>query len=348
MSKQPKIKQLLSLLLCLALWPTAPAALAEESVQVRTPLDQASAAARSNVELAASSISGMTIAYGDTFSFNDAVGPRSEKYGYQSACNGRGAKVIGGGVAQVASTLYMALQEAGADVDYTDFNTYGDSFVQSYVDDAADAVMVDYAADYDFAFVSYEDDMYLELWTTQSYLYCRLTLESAAPFAFSLPDLDAGMGSRTPVSSASIWIEGGDALRSNILNAAGSINDTVLSQGDLFSFNGVVGPRSERCGYQSAVNGRGVAVVGGGVAQVASVVWLAVKNMDGVAIVEKSTYGSRYNQSYVSSSNDAILTDYNADTDFSFRNTGSGALRICTYVSGDMLICDIYRSTAEG
>jgi len=73
-------------------------------------------------------------------------------------------------------------------------------------------------------------------------------------------------------------------------------------------------------------------------------VWLAVKNLDCVSIVEKSTYGKRYNQSYVTSSNDAILTDYKAGTDFSFRNSGSTQLTICTYISGGVLVCDIYEN----
>ena len=132
-------------------------------------------------------------------------------------------------------------------------------------------------------------------------------------------------------------------MRNNILLAASSINDTVLDSGDLFSFNDSVGPRSERCGYVGAVNGRGAIVTGGGVAQVASALWLAVKNLDCVAVVEKSTYGSRYNQSYVLSSNDAILTDYSAGTDFSFRNIGFEPLTIAVYVSGDELCCEIYQ-----
>ena len=146
------------------------------------------------------------------------------------------------------------------------------------------------------------------------------------------------------IASSRIDLSGADdALRNNILLAASSINDTVLDSGDLFSFNGSVGPRSARCGYVEAVNGRGAVVTGGGVAQVASALWLAVKNLDCVAVVEKSTYGSRYNQSYVSSSNDAILTDYSADTDFSFRNIGSEPLTIAVYVSGDELCCEIYQ-----
>jgi vancomycin resistance protein YoaR len=146
------------------------------------------------------------------------------------------------------------------------------------------------------------------------------------------------------IASAAFPIIGDEKLRSNILLAAGSINDTVLISGDEFSFNDSVGPRREKYGYQSAVNGRGVKVTGGGVAQVASVVWLAVKDLDEIAILQKSTYGARYNQDYVASSNDAILTDHAEGTDFSFRYTGEGSITISTYVADDMLCCDIYRN----
>ena len=106
----------------------------------------------------------------------------------------------------------------------------------------------------------------------------------------------------------------------------------------------VVGPRTQSYGYESATNGRGVRVTGGGVAQVASVVWLAVKDVSDISIVEKSTYGKNYNQDYVASSSDAILTDYKAGTDFSFRYNGSGSITLYTYVDGNMLYCDIYRN----
>ena len=91
----------------------------------------------------------------------------------------------------------------------------------------------------------------------------------------------------------------------------------------------------------AATNGRGVKVVGGGVAQVASVIWLAVKDMDDISIMEKSTYGKRYTENYVSSSSDAILTDYNAGTDFSFRYTGKESITIYTWLEGKTLNCEI-------
>ena len=106
-----------------------------------------------------------------------------------------------------------------------------------------------------------------------------------------------------------------------------------------------MGARTAGRGYQRAINGRGVEVTGGGVAQVASAVWLAVKGMADIAIVEKSTYGSRYNQDYVSSSADAILIDYSAGTDFSFRYTGTGSITIGASFTGGVLTCRVTGAT---
>lgn len=319
---------------------------AEEWVSVRTTLAGSTHAKISNIEIAAGRLNGLTVPYGAEFSFNDAVGPRAKAYGFQSALNGRGVKVTGGGVAQVASTLYLALCQLDQEIEFTQKSTYGSKFKDNYVSSGDDAILVDESADVDFAFVNWGDDLVMEFWITDNYLYCALTVEDSTQDSLlqwipAAPLTPAQV--RRPVASASIWINGGSALRNNILLAAGSINDTVLTSGDLFSFNDSVGPREERYGYQSAINGRGVKVTGGGVAQVASVIWLAVKNLDSVTVLEKSTYGDRYNQSYVSSSNDAILTDYNNGTDFSFRNIANAPLTISTYVSGDMLCCDIYQ-----
>ena len=335
---------LLTLALCLGAAGAAPALAGADSVSARTTLAGSSYAKLNNVNLAASSLNGITIPCGASFSFNEIVGPRTEAYGYQRAANGRGARVTGGGVAQCATTLYLALKQLGADVEYTSLLTYGSKFSDNYVSDGSDAIMVDYSSGADFSFINYSDDMLIEMWATDNYLYCTITLDAVSGGElnwFSSASLQPAMRS---IASSRIDLSGADdALRSNILLAASSINDTVLDSGDLFSFNDSVGPRSERCGYVGAVNGRGAIVTGGGVAQVASALWLAVKNLDCVAVVEKSTYGSRYNQSYVSSSNDAILTDYSADTDFSFRNIGSEPLTIAVYISGDELHCEIYQ-----
>lgn len=335
---------LLTLALCIGVAGTASASDADDSVSARTTLAGSSYAKLNNVNLAASSLNGITIPCGASFSFNEIVGPRTEAYGYQRAANGRGVRVTGGGVAQCATTLYLALEQLGADVEYTSLLTYGSKFSDNYVSDGSDAIMVDYSTGSDFSFINYSDDMLIEMWATDNYLYCSITLDAVGGGELNWFDSAPLQPSMRSIASSRIDLSGADdALRSNILLAASSINDTVLDSGDLFSFNDSVGPRSERCGYVEAVNGRGAIVTGGGVAQVASALWLAVKNLDCVAVVEKSTYGSRYNQSYVLSSNDAILTDYSAGTDFSFRNIGFEPLTIAVYVSGDELCCEIYQ-----
>ncbi|MBP3409572.1 MAG: VanW family protein [Clostridia bacterium] len=341
------IAALLSVMLCLSFLSIGGSAFAAERVSARTPLAGSAWAKISNIEIAAAHINGMVVPYGTEFSFNNTVGPRTKAYGYQSALNGRGVKVTGGGVAQAATTLYLALCQLNQEIEFTEKKTYGSRFRDNYVSNANDAILVDYSSGTDFSFVNWGDDLTIEMWTTDSYLYCAVTAgaEEQEPILQWMPMVPLTPAQqRRPIASASLWIDGTDELRNNILLAAGSINDTILQNGDMFSFNDSVGPRVEKYGYKSALNGRGVKVTGGGVAQVASVIWLAVKNLDEVAIVEKSTYGSRYNQNYVSSSNDAILTDYSGGTDFSFRNTGLSPLTISTYVSGDMLFCDIYQN----
>ena len=342
------MKRLIAALLCVLMCITALPALAADTVSARTALAGSAWAKISNIEIAAASLNGLTIPYGSEFSFNETVGPRTKAYGYQSAPNARGGKVTGGGVAQAATTLYLALRQLPG-IEFTQLRTWGGKFADHYVASGNDAILVDYSSDLDFSFINYGDDLTIEMWTSEDYLYCSLRTggyeAEAQPDAVFLDWTDAPLPSfDRSIGSASIYIDGSEAMKNNILLAAGSINDTVLSSGDLFSFNGSVGPRSEKYGYRGALNGRGVKVVGGGVAQVASAIWLAVKNLDNIAIVEKSTYGGRYNQEYVSSSNDAILTDYKGGTDFSFRYTGEGSITISTYVSGDTLYCDIYQN----
>lgn len=329
----------MSLVLC------APA-LASEPISARTSLAGSTHARISNIEIAVGQLNGVVVPYGTQFSFNDVVGPRTKAYGYQTARNGRGVRVTGGGVAQAATTLYLALNQLGDQIEFDEKYSYGDNFTEGYVANGRDAILVDESSDLDFAFTNYGEDLMIEMWTTDDYLYCLLSVVAVTPSGESFMDWApiAPPDARRPISSATIWVDGSDALRNNILLAASSINDTVLTGGDLFSFNDAVGPRIERYGYQTALNGRGAEVTGGGVAQVASAIWLAVKNLDCVAIVEKSTYGKRYNQSYVSSSNDAILTDYSDGTDFSFRNTGDAPLTISTYLEGDVLYCEIYQN----
>lgn len=326
-----KLSWLLALALIFSAFAAAPSAMAATLATGKTSLKGASSAQLNNIDLAVTALDGTYVGYGDSFSFNDIVGPRTAANGYVNAINGRGVTARGGGVAQVASTLYLALKQLDG-IEYTEKKTYGSKYNQDYVSSSKDAILTDYKAGTDFAFDNYYGDFYISMWTTGSYVYCSLESYSSG-------------GSGDGIGYASIDLFGNaNALNDNIMLAAESVYDTSLESYDVFSFNDIVGPRTERYGYASAINGRGVKVVGGGVAQVASAIYLAVKNLDCVDVIEKSTYGSRYNQSYVSSSKDAILTDYNAGTDFRFRYTGYGTLTIYTYVQDDMLICEVFES----
>lgn len=325
------MKRILTLFLALMLVLTACApALAASYVSASTPLGD-SQARISNIRLAAEAVNGASVPLGGSFSFNDAVGARSAQRGYQSAPNGRGVEVIGGGVAQVASTLYLALSQIDG-ISYDEKKTYAGNFAQDYVSDADDAILVDEEAGIDFRFTNNYADMTIQAYISGEELVVSLNFD----------DVSVSLAQ----SEVSLSVSGTQALRNNISLAAQAVDGYVLASGDTFSFNAVVGERSAQRGYQSAVNGRGVEVVGGGVAQVASALWLAVKDMPEISIVEKSTYGDRYNQHYVDSASDAILTDYNADTDFSFRYTGEGSLTIHVALEGDALVCSVHTSSS--
>ncbi len=365
-----------ALILCLLLagLGTLTYASASEYYSDRTPLAGSGQAKRSNVSLAIEAVNGVTIPYGGRFSFNETVGARTQSRGYQTAPNGRGASVTGGGVAQVATTLYLALQEVRGRIDFDPVQTYGSRFTDSYVLDGSQAVIVDYDAGIDFSFTNYADAMTIEMWANDSYVYCSITVGTdsgngnsgadffaAFPSTTAAPDTNTDLGgqwfiapaapsaataapTRALVASASLNCGGEENVLHNVELAADCVSDTTLQTGDVFSFNEVVGPRTKSYGFKRATNGRGKKVTGGGVAQVASALWLAVKDMDDISIVEKFTYGKKYNQHYVASSSDAIVTDYSSGRDFSFKYTGGGSLTFYTYVSDGWLYCDVYRN----
>ncbi len=72
-----------------------------------------------NIKLAASKMSGAMLAPGETLSFNDRVGPRTEELGYKEAHVFIGDRIeddFGGGVCQVSTTLYNALFMANLEI----------------------------------------------------------------------------------------------------------------------------------------------------------------------------------------------------------------------------------------
>ena len=332
----------MALLLCLSL--CAVPALADDMVDYEaddivwasTPIYDESQGQITNLHLASASIDGWVVGYGETFSFNEAVGERSKEAGYRVALNGRGAYVRGGGVSQVAATLNMAV----SDFSWTtagDYMTYGDKFTGNYVDDGEDAVVTDYANDHDYTFTSwYPGYVVIGAWIEDNTLYCTLSGYASDDYGYS-----GGEESNNVLAEGTTPLPDDDAQLTNIEEASQSISGYMLEYGDAFSFNDIVGPRTTDAGYVRAINGRGVKVTGGGVAQVASTVYLAVKQVDSITVDYVRTYGDRFTGGYVDDADDAIVTDYNAGIDFSFTYYGSGTLIVYVYEEDGLLICDL-------
>jgi len=73
-----------------------------------------------NIELGVESLNGAIIKKGETFSFNDHIGPRTSEKGYQEAIifdgHGNKEKGLGGGICQISSTLYNAALSANLEI----------------------------------------------------------------------------------------------------------------------------------------------------------------------------------------------------------------------------------------
>lgn len=325
------IAWLLTVLLLLgACAPAMADTYAGDYVYADTPLGSVSDAGRHNIELAVDALNGLTLEPGELFSFNGTVGPRTKADGYRNALNGRGVMVTGGGVAQVASTIYLAAVQTSG-VTFDQVTVYGNRYDGDYVDSGDDAIVTDYNNDIDFSFWNDTDCvMRFYLWIDENndVLSCGLSMEDDS----------------SAIGCASTPLYGSTGKLENIERCSWAISGVTLESYDLFSFNGLVGSRTAENGYQKALNGRGVTVYGGGVAQVASTVYLAVKELDCVEIIDKSTYGDRFTDGYVEDTDDAIVTDYNAGTDFSFYYTGDGELRIELSIEYDELCCQVYET----
>ncbi|MEV0945298.1 VanW family protein [Rhodococcus sp. NPDC049939] len=87
-----------------------------------------SAASGTNIRLAAAQINGALVLPGETFSMNGYTGPRGRAQGYVESGiinHGRPDTAVGGGVSQVATTLYNAAYFAGMeDVEHTEHSYY--------------------------------------------------------------------------------------------------------------------------------------------------------------------------------------------------------------------------------
>ena len=123
-----------------------------------------------------------------------------------------------------------------------------------------------------------------------------------------------------------------NANRTNNLRlACEAINGTVLNPGDVFSFNDIVGERTDVKGYLGATvyagNGASETQLGGGVCQVASTIYYATLHLN-MEQVEREPH--MYAVSYVPMGMDATV--YWGSIDYRFRNTLSNPVKILAWL----------------
>ncbi len=127
--------------------------------------------------------------------------------------------------------------------------------------------------------------------------------------------------------------------QANIRLALSAINGTAIAPNESFSFNIVVGPRTEERGYKTAKiisNGEFVAGVGGGVCQVSTTVYNAAL-LAGLEIITAARHSLPI--SYVPPSRDAMVT---ASTDFVFKNNSAHTIYIFTDGSANTAKVEIF------
>ncbi|MDF2659686.1 MAG: hypothetical protein K0Q94_2477 [Paenibacillus sp.] len=128
----------------------------------------------------------------------------------------------------------------------------------------------------------------------------------------------------------------------NISTAVKAINNHVLFPGELFSFNQVVGERTEKRGYLKApviVRGELAEGIGGGICQVSSTLFNAADRA-GMHIVQR--YSHSRNVPYVLPGRDATVS-WNGP-DFTFMNKYNQPVLIRAFTGGGSLFVSLYSS----
>lgn len=127
----------------------------------------------------------------------------------------------------------------------------------------------------------------------------------------------------------------------NMKLAAEAIDYTIIETNNVFSFNNIVGPRTEERGYKEAtifVGKEKEQGLGGGICQISSTVYMAAKKA-GLKILER--YPHSMPVTYCSRDDEATVSwGY---LDFRFQNNTGNALRIESSCKGGIVKVIIYQ-----
>lgn len=135
----------------------------------------------------------------------------------------------------------------------------------------------------------------------------------------------------------------GNKTRSNNIRlAVKAINNTVIFPGEIFSFNRIVGKRTEQKGYMKApviIRGEFAEDIGGGICQVSSTLFNAVDNA-GLLIVQRFSHSREV--PYIPKGRDATVSWYGPD--FVFKNKYNQPILIQAKTLGNKLIIKVFSS----
>ena len=132
-----------------------------------------------NIVLASSKLNDTVVMPGETFSYLKTVGPYNGASGYRPApvyVSGILSTANGGGVCQLATTLYNAQLRAGLEIVYRTNHTYAPAYVPMGLDATVSGTWPDYQFknqyEYPFYIVSYVKGNYLtvDIWTNKNAL----------------------------------------------------------------------------------------------------------------------------------------------------------------------------------
>lgn len=134
----------------------------------------------------------------------------------------------------------------------------------------------------------------------------------------------------------------------NIEVAAGHLNNLVVMPGQEISVSDIIKPRTTANGYKSAgayLNGRTVPAIGGGICQVSSTVYNAVKNA-GLTVLERHPHSMPVH--YLPLGLDAAISA--GSKDLRFRNDYSAPVILQAYTEGKNLIvnCLVWNHDLNG
>jgi len=134
---------------------------------------------------------------------------------------------------------------------------------------------------------------------------------------------------------------GGSANRlNNVILSSEAVNGIVLEPGERFSFNQVVGKRTTANGYKSAPafsGGQTVQAIGGGICQVSSTIYSAIKDTD-IRVTERHAHGQPI--TYLPRGRDATVSW--GTLDFKFENNTEYPLRVDVEVDERTLTVKVF------